>query len=278
MLRCRLETAVEFAARATDDLSGVESMDISLISPGGSLYYSSSAHLVPPESASPDSRRDVTMQGSALPYQNAPSGNWTLSARITDSAGNYRELRAGDLAKLGLPDHISVAGAPDVTPPSLMDMTVSRIEVDARVIDQVVVVDVHATDIGGQLAYGKAEPGIYAGMVDGLRIQGRVTVSIRVDCPGTVEDSGLDFSLYIDPSGLVFDQNGKPVAGATVALFRSDTEGGPFTVVPEGSEQMSPDNRRSPDVTDAAGHYGWLKRARPTSPAPSRPRRQRGPR
>ena len=84
---------------------------------------------------------------------------------------------------------------------------------------------------------------------------GAATVSMTIDCGGGTTTIGFD--LYIDPSGTVRDSHGTPISGATVTLLRSDTAGGPFTVVPDGSAVMSPGNRHNPDMTDADGHFGW---------------------
>jgi hypothetical protein len=65
------------------------------------------------------------------------------------------------------------------------------------------------------------------------------------------------FDLYIDPSGTVKTTSGDPLAGATVTLFRSDDPGGPFVEVPSGSPIMSPSNQANPDMTNAAGGFGW---------------------
>jgi hypothetical protein len=62
---------------------------------------------------------------------------------------------------------------------------------------------------------------------------------------------------YYDPSGTVKDANGNPVAGASVTLSRADSASGPFTVVPNGSDVMSPENRRNPDTTLDDGTYAW---------------------
>ena len=51
---------------------------------------------------------------------------------------------------------------------------------------------------------------------------------------------------------------GDPLPGATVTLYRSDANGGPFDdPVPNGDWMMSPANRTNPDTTDANGHFGW---------------------
>lgn len=89
---------------------------------------------------------------------------------------------------------------------------------------------------------------------------GNVTVRLYVDnCPsgpGVPTDSS--FTMYIDPSGLVTDQNNHPIQGATVTLLRSDTgEDGTFNAVADGSSLMDPSNTHNPSTTDSQGHYGW---------------------
>jgi hypothetical protein len=110
----------------------------------------------------------------------------------------------------------------------------------------------------GALAEGA--PGSYAGALPPLSGRsGRGELSIDVDCPeGTPDPEPVLVDVYIDPSGNVLDTEGNPVEGATVTLLRSDTEVGPFEVVPDGSDIMSPENRTNPDLTDATGYFGWL--------------------
>ena len=77
--------------------------------------------------------------------------------------------------------------------------------------------------------------------------------------PPTPEDPDgeIIFPVYIDPSGFVRTTDGAPLPGATVTLMRSDFPAGPFTVVPDGSDVMSPSNRKNPDTSDSTGHFGW---------------------
>jgi HYR domain/Nidogen-like len=94
---------------------------------------------------------------------------------------------------------------------------------------------------------------------------GNAHIAIALSCGTTVA-----FDIYIDPSGTVVDQNGHPVGGATVTLYRAD-DSGTFSPVPDGSAIMSPANRHNPDTTDAAGHFGWdviagLYRVRASAP------------
>ncbi|MFL5906046.1 MAG: carboxypeptidase-like regulatory domain-containing protein [Solirubrobacterales bacterium] len=83
-------------------------------------------------------------------------------------------------------------------------------------------------------------------------------VAIDVDCPTDPDPAPVLFDIYIDPSGIVKDAaTGSPISGATVTLLRSDVFAGPFDVVPNGDAIMSPSNRKNPDTTNGAGHFGW---------------------
>jgi hypothetical protein len=86
---------------------------------------------------------------------------------------------------------------------------------------------------------------------------GTAAIAIHIACPSPDQDSDPTFSIYIDPSGNVLDTSGNPVSGATVTLSRADAAAGPFTVVPDGSAVMAPGNRKNPDISNGAGHYGW---------------------
>jgi hypothetical protein len=85
---------------------------------------------------------------------------------------------------------------------------------------------------------------------------GQGVLTIAIDCPEGA-DVLAEIDVYIDPSGFVFDTQGNPIVGATVTLLRSTSALGPFVVVPDGSDIMSPLNRENPDQTDAIGHFGW---------------------
>jgi len=89
-------------------------------------------------------------------------------------------------------------------------------------------------------------------------LHGNGFIRITITPPTPEEPDGeILFPVYIDPSGFVKTTDGTGLAGATVTLYRSDFPGGPFTVVPDGSDVMSPSNRENPDTTDASGHFGW---------------------
>jgi hypothetical protein len=100
-------------------------------------------------------------------------------------------------------------------------------------------------------------PGTYRTTIQPLMPEsGDGEIDITLDCPGpTVEE--VDFGIYIDPSGHVRDTNGNPVEGATVILYRSAVQQGPFFAVPDGSAVMSPSNRSNPDLSRSDGRFGW---------------------
>jgi len=85
---------------------------------------------------------------------------------------------------------------------------------------------------------------------------GWATVKISVTCPGG-GTTIIEFSLFIDPSGIVVDTRGTPIEGATVTLYRADSSAGPFTVVPDQSNIMDTNNRNNPSLTNSVGHFGW---------------------
>jgi hypothetical protein len=85
---------------------------------------------------------------------------------------------------------------------------------------------------------------------------GDATVSIAITCPSG-SSTDIEFTIYIDPSGTVVDPSGHPIRDATVTLLRSDTSGGPFAAVPDGSAVMSPSARSNPQVTAHDGIFHW---------------------
>lgn len=109
----------------------------------------------------------------------------------------------------------------------------------------------------GSMVESTGTPGTYSASIDPLRPNsGYVTVGMTIVCPDN-SSTTIEFSMYIDPSGVVKDTNGNPVENAIVTLFRSDSSTGPFTVVPGGDAIMSPTNRVNPDTTNNQGLFGW---------------------
>ena len=90
------------------------------------------------------------------------------------------------------------------------------------------------------------------------QLGGRVSVQMNFICE--TEDERVSFSIYVDPSGTVQDENGSPISGATVTLMRDNpnTVALDFEVVADGSVLMDPEvNNTNPDVTGADGQFRW---------------------
>lgn len=109
----------------------------------------------------------------------------------------------------------------------------------------------------GSMVASDDKPGEYQAQIESLSPHhGSAKVEYSITCPdgSTEEDT---FFIYVDPSGTVKSISGEPISDATVTLLRSEFPNGPFEVVPDGSNLMSPSNRRNPDVTDTDGKFGW---------------------
>jgi hypothetical protein len=102
------------------------------------------------------------------------------------------------------------------------------------------------------------------------------------DSAGNTLSADATMGVYVDPSGTVETTTGIPLAGATVTLERATRPNGRFTVVPNGSKIMSPDNRRNPIRTGNDGAFDWnvlaayyrIRVTRPGCHAPGQPRRR----
>lgn len=102
----------------------------------------------------------------------------------------------------------------------------------------------------------RAADGSFSAQVGPLApAHGEAVLTISRTCAGVTKTQ--EVPMYIDPSGLVRTLTGEPVVGGTVTLYRSDSETGVFTIVPNGSDIMSPRNRTNPDKTGAYGDFGW---------------------
>jgi len=104
---------------------------------------------------------------------------------------------------------------------------------------------------GDSTTYSASIPQLYP-----LHGSAQVTITVT-GCADPTADQNSAFDIYIDPSGMVVNTSGQPIADATVTLLTASSAAGPFYPVPNGSAVMSPDNRVNPFTTDATGSYGW---------------------
>ncbi len=114
--------------------------------------------------------------------------------------------------------------------------------------------------VGATGTLSETSPGNYEAVVGPLVTTGlccRPQMKVSVVCPTEPNEAAEFTLLYIDPSGTVRTTSGTPLAAATVTLLHAPAPTGPFEVVPDGSAIMSPTNRTNPDLTNAAGGFGW---------------------
>ncbi len=84
-------------------------------------------------------------------------------------------------------------------------------------------------------------------------IHGNANVVVTVDCNGTITQDTTP--MFVDPSGAVRTVEGTPISGATVTLYRSETQNGTYVVAASG--YLSTTNKTNPDLTDESGSFGW---------------------
>ena len=203
------------------------------------------------------------------------AGAWTLSA--SPPAGDQTSLPGSvttnllkDEAKIGVDIVLAGAGAP----PSDTEITSVGTWADGEPIlywEEALTLTTHGCEGGsaqyaitlegtqirsGSMSEGPA--GAYSASIAPLfPNHGYVQFHLTINCPNPGEDEDDTWAAYIDPSGVVTTVDGKPLASATVTLYRSDSAVGPFSPLAEGDAAMSPANRRNPDASDGAGHFGW---------------------
>ena len=124
----------------SDDLAGVQQWQVQFNSPSGSqsLQVSGSPGLIA------GTTLNGTFQGTSTLPQFAEAGTWTAaSLSVTDGAGNSTAV---NLAAAGFPLSLTVVSQQDVTPPSLVSISVSPETVDVREGQAPVTVTVDLTD------------------------------------------------------------------------------------------------------------------------------------
>jgi len=124
---------------ATDDLSGVNYIELSFVSPSGAARQNRSARLEAAQSVS----KSLTV---TFPRLSEP-GQWTLSTVfLSDAAGNTLLLDAGALVRAGLKTNLEVKSTLDTTPPNLTALRFAPEAIDTSLGPAVVKADFTATD------------------------------------------------------------------------------------------------------------------------------------
>lgn len=125
---------VQVGFTATDDLSGVSSVELSFANPSETATRSGTAKFAPAE----------TLSGSVtvtFPRQSEP-GLWTLkSIVVTDAAGNTLVLDGS-----GFPASLEVISQQDKTPPQLLSLELAQDAIDTRLGSASVDVAFRASD------------------------------------------------------------------------------------------------------------------------------------
>jgi hypothetical protein len=124
---------------ATDDLSGIQRIEVDFTSPSGSQVRLQTC--VPNGSPlSVSSTCPVTFQAFG------EVGAWTAEVILWDVVGNHRSLSPTDLQLLGFPSTMIVSSNQDTTPPLLTALSFSPASIDTTSADATVTVSYSATD------------------------------------------------------------------------------------------------------------------------------------
>lgn len=131
------EVVVKYTA--TDDLSGVNYIELSFVSPSGGARRGGSAKF----QAALSESKSMTV---TFPQQSEP-GEWTLSTVfLADAAGNTLVLNTDGVAGLGFRTALEVKSAADTTPPNLTSFRFAPEAIDTSEGVAIVKVDFTATD------------------------------------------------------------------------------------------------------------------------------------
>ena len=131
--------AVVIDVHATDDLSGVGSLQATLTSGGQSQSASASLQ-------SGGTVLDGTWQATVTLPRWSQQGTWWLSLAATDQIGNSVSLSPSQIVALGLPDSIAQTGEGDSTPPTVSSGSIAPSSFDTSQHPVSVSVHLHAAD------------------------------------------------------------------------------------------------------------------------------------
>lgn len=124
----------------TDDVSGVAQWVVTFASPSGVQFAQARGN----PGLLTGTLTAGTFSGTGEVQQYAESGIWTATdIAIVDRAGNHRSL---DATAGGFPMSFTVISVPDVTPPSLVNVSISPLVVDVRTSEGLIGAETSLTD------------------------------------------------------------------------------------------------------------------------------------
>src|SRR3954454_6246366 len=189
---------------------------------------------------------DVTLPSSLYTFaSHTATQNFTLTAPVAMPTGislNGQSSTAGApvIPRVMFTTPIDVTAAPANCQNGTGSITVTM--ADGTVLNET------ASLTSGDLAESPTGSGHFTvSLPAAAPTHGTATDSLAFTCGGTAR-APIEFTLYIDPSGMVKDVNsGSGIAGVNVTLMRSSTAAGTYSPVADGSDVMSPSNRHNPD-------------------------------
>ncbi len=192
-------------AQATDDLSGVEGIGVSWVSPDGTEGVGNGMTL------SSGTNLNGTWTATVTVPQFVEAGTWNLSRVIViDNAGNSKTYSQSDIQALGYPTTLQVTSTQDKTPPVLTFFTYSPQSVDVTNGPATFSMTAQATDdlsgvegIGVSWVSPDGTEGVGNGMTlsSGTNLNGTWTATVTV--PQFVEAGTWNLSrvIVIDNAG-----------------------------------------------------------------------------
>ncbi|MFY9556602.1 MAG: hypothetical protein WAV47_17960, partial [Blastocatellia bacterium] len=130
-------------ARITDALAGYQSGSVHFRSPSGQQLRF--GDLGTAQRISGDAL-DGTFETTVTFQQFNEAGTWMLNVFLIDAVGNSRFFTDLDLAALGFPTQLQVAGGPDLAPPHLVESSFSPASIDVSTGSQIVTLNARITD------------------------------------------------------------------------------------------------------------------------------------
>lgn len=179
----------------------------------------------------------IVVQAPVAKPDNVTTGDGLGSRPVTDADGNP----AGSIpvGYVGRPAILTLEGCPGLGDDETWTVTFAS----------------GAAPMSGTFTEDPA--GQYTAEVPGFTSGGSATFSTTVPSTCDPEQEPTEFSIYIDPAGVVTDQFGRPLSGAKVTLLRNG--GGVFSPVADGDTAvMDPAvNTANPSTTLADGAFRW---------------------